>query len=102
MVKEEKIERIIRQAISECESSSLIEVKKLLSKSIVELNKTKNKKAKKESLTPLQKWQLDTSTGTLQNLNSNQMKNIIGKIEKIISNESEKFKDNEDDYLIRD
>jgi len=86
----EKIENLIKKAIKECDPS-LEDVRILLKKALNELNYSSKKKKKNESITPFQKWQLDLSTGTLQNLSHNQQKNIINQIENMISNESNKI-----------
>lgn len=86
----EKIENLIKKAITECDPS-LEDVRILLKKALNELNHSGKKKKKNESLTPFQKWQLDLSTGTLQNLSHNQQKNIINQIENMISNESKQI-----------
>ncbi len=91
MVKEEKIEKIIKQGLEYC-GSSFKDVRYFLIKALEELKKEKrkNKKEKKESF---QNWKLDTKTNSLINLNFNQRKNIMGNIEKMISDENEKLKE---------
>lgn len=88
MVREEKIEKIIKQAVDSC-GSSLKDVRYFLVKALEELKKIKTKKTKQESV--FQNWKLDVNTSSLINLNSSQRKNILGNIEKMISNEESKL-----------
>lgn len=99
MVKEEKIEKIIKQAVDSC-GSSFKDVRYFLAKALEELTRSKRKKQKQESVQ--QNWKFDPKTSSLINLSSNQRKNIIGNIERMISDEADKLREETPEGMLND
>lgn len=96
MVKKEKVKKIIKQAIDNCDSS-LKNVRILLEKALKELSKSKDKKQKTNSNNG---WSFDIKTSKLQNLNIKQRDSLIKNINKMIENEKNNADNAELDFFV--
>jgi hypothetical protein len=96
MVKKEKVKKIIKQAIENCDSS-LKEVGILLEKALKELNKLKDKKPKNNFE---KTWYFDIKNSKLQNLKTQQKHNIINNINKMIQSEKNKEENKNLDFFV--
>lgn len=96
MVKKEKVKKIIKQAIDNCDSS-LKNVRILLEKALKELSKSKDKKQKTNSNNG---WSFDIKTSKLQNLNIKQRDSLIKNINKMIENEKNNADNTELDFFV--
>lgn len=92
MVKENKLEKIIKQAIENCDNS-MKEVRLLLNKALKEIHKSKkkNEKKKEQSKNILPNYKLNLKTGILESMSLTQKRNILSHIEKMISDENDKL-----------
>ena len=97
MVKEEKVEKIIKQAIENCDHS-MKEVRSLLSRALKEIQKSKKKNSQK-SKNIFPNWKLNTKIGVLEDLNLTQKRNVLNHIEKMISDENYKIEPKNNDLI---
>jgi heterodisulfide reductase subunit B len=100
MVKEDKIEKAIKQAIELC-GSSFQDVRHFLVKAKQELKKIKKKRERKQE-SAFQNWKFDINTNSLVNLSHEKRNSIIGNIEKMISDEVDKMKETKSKEIFND
>jgi hypothetical protein len=88
-----QVKKLIEQAIGQC-GEKMHDVKKHLAMALREVQKD-DAKEKKKSSSIHQQWTLNLQTGSLQNLNWEQAKSVIGQIDGMISDESKRLEPRE-------
>ena len=86
------VKKLIEQAIDQC-GANMHDVRKHLSMALVEIQKEELKVEKNKS--PARQWTLNLQTGTLQNLNWEQTKKAMRRIDGMIADESKSLKPKE-------
>lgn len=90
----------IEKAIRVCEGMG--EVRTHLARALRELDREEKKRRTSETETPLQRWTLDVSTGSLMNMGEAQVRKALGRLDGMISDEKNKILDSEPGDLLSD
>ena len=88
----EAARQLLERALKELSYETSANARFHILRAINEISKTIKKSSKSEQQTPLQKWQLDLSTGTVVNPNPAQGKNALNYIENLIAQQQAKLK----------